>query len=141
MTLSFSFFFFFQAEDGIRDVAVTGVQTCALPILGHPATVYDDGATVDRHWVSHRGQMTQGSTRVAISATPMPPARCSGGRHAGSSAANIGTDRSAFRRTHNAGRCDENTSRSPRFHRARRATRTTITRRLPGASDVLMTPA
>jgi len=26
------FFFFFQAEDGIRDVAVTGVQTCALPI-------------------------------------------------------------------------------------------------------------
>src|SRR2546422_185925 len=30
---SFSYlFFFFQAEDGIRDVAVTGVQTCALPI-------------------------------------------------------------------------------------------------------------
>src|SRR2546429_3282765 len=28
----FYFFFFFQAEDGIRDVAVTGVQTCALPI-------------------------------------------------------------------------------------------------------------
>src|SRR2546429_1618977 len=27
-------FFFFQAEDGIRDVAVTGVQTCALPIYG-----------------------------------------------------------------------------------------------------------
>src|SRR2546429_3620113 len=27
-------FFFFQAEDGIRDVAVTGVQTCALPISG-----------------------------------------------------------------------------------------------------------
>src|SRR5205809_7008659 len=26
-------FFFFQAEDGIRAVAVTGVQTCALPIL------------------------------------------------------------------------------------------------------------
>src|SRR5205809_2613197 len=29
---SFRVFFFFQAEDGIRDVAVTGVQTCALPI-------------------------------------------------------------------------------------------------------------
>src|SRR6266853_4464326 len=28
----FSFFFFFQAEDGIRDLTVTGVQTCALPI-------------------------------------------------------------------------------------------------------------
>src|SRR2546429_2072804 len=28
--------FFFQAEDGIRDVAVTGVQTCALPIFHIP---------------------------------------------------------------------------------------------------------
>src|SRR3712207_8228092 len=27
-------FFFFQAEDGIRDIGVTGVQTCALPIFG-----------------------------------------------------------------------------------------------------------
>src|SRR6266496_5790058 len=30
------FFFFFQAEDGIRDLYVTGVQTCALPICRHP---------------------------------------------------------------------------------------------------------
>src|SRR2546430_6019225 len=30
--LSIIFFFFFQAEDGIRDLTVTGVQTCALPI-------------------------------------------------------------------------------------------------------------
>src|SRR2546430_13005069 len=29
------FFFFFQAEDGIRDLTVTGVQTCALPIYEH----------------------------------------------------------------------------------------------------------
>src|SRR2546427_6771073 len=29
---SFDVFFFFQAEDGIRDLTVTGVQTCALPI-------------------------------------------------------------------------------------------------------------
>src|SRR5438105_5948878 len=29
----FIFFFFFQAEDGIRDPLVTGVQTCALPIF------------------------------------------------------------------------------------------------------------
>src|SRR6266478_10253158 len=28
----FFFLFFFQAEDGIRDLTVTGVQTCALPI-------------------------------------------------------------------------------------------------------------
>src|SRR5260370_23059880 len=32
LILYFSFFFFFQAEDGIRDSSVTGVQTCALPI-------------------------------------------------------------------------------------------------------------
>src|SRR5260221_3682221 len=30
---SVNLFFFFQAEDGIRDHCVTGVQTCALPIL------------------------------------------------------------------------------------------------------------
>src|SRR2546430_13465510 len=30
--MSIVFFFFFQAEDGIRDLTVTGVQTCALPI-------------------------------------------------------------------------------------------------------------
>src|SRR5699024_12190600 len=29
-------YFFFQAEDGIRDRNVTGVQTCALPILASP---------------------------------------------------------------------------------------------------------
>src|SRR5947208_12811049 len=32
--LSLFMFFFFQAEDGIRDDLVTGVQTCALPIYG-----------------------------------------------------------------------------------------------------------
>src|SRR2546427_9595647 len=33
-TIWFCVFFFFQAEDGIRDLTVTGVQTCALPIFG-----------------------------------------------------------------------------------------------------------
>ena len=33
MGIFVSLFFFFQAEDGIRDLIVTGVQTCALPIL------------------------------------------------------------------------------------------------------------
>src|SRR5688572_32641998 len=33
MGACFVVFFFFQAEDGIRDFTVTGVQTCALPIL------------------------------------------------------------------------------------------------------------
>src|SRR2546425_4453847 len=32
LIVSFCLFFFFQAEDGIRDKLVTGVQTCALPI-------------------------------------------------------------------------------------------------------------
>src|SRR5437762_13910084 len=32
MVFDMFFFFFFQAEDGIRDTSVTGVQTCALPI-------------------------------------------------------------------------------------------------------------
>src|SRR5688572_33457513 len=31
----YSVLFFFQAEDGIRDLTVTGVQTCALPICQH----------------------------------------------------------------------------------------------------------
>src|SRR2546430_4404072 len=49
-------FFFFQAEDGIRDLTVTGVQTCALPISAndyaarkaHPADagrLYDPAAS------------------------------------------------------------------------------------------------
>src|SRR6266478_5591832 len=45
------FFFFFQAEDGIRDLTVTGVQTCALPIWSrfHGGRVADhaDGVAVD----------------------------------------------------------------------------------------------
>src|SRR2546430_9512802 len=32
VSTSLLYFFFFQAEDGIRDLTVTGVQTCALPI-------------------------------------------------------------------------------------------------------------
>src|SRR5256885_5244405 len=36
------FFFFFQAEDGIRDYKVTGVQTCALPIYPAGRTEPDD---------------------------------------------------------------------------------------------------
>src|SRR5256884_2449377 len=40
------YFFFFQAEDGIRDVAVTGVQTCALPISrGEGADRLDERAS------------------------------------------------------------------------------------------------
>src|SRR5207248_8936339 len=43
------FFFFFQAEDGIRDRTVTGVQTCALPIFEAERRALEphDGAAVD----------------------------------------------------------------------------------------------
>src|SRR5690349_24236388 len=44
------FIFFFQAEDGIRDLYVTGVQTCALPIFqcwGRWSTGAASAATVD----------------------------------------------------------------------------------------------
>src|SRR2546430_7518667 len=41
--MSFTFFFF-QAEDGIRDLTVTGVQTCALPIYPHLGAVQDPAA-------------------------------------------------------------------------------------------------
>src|SRR3989449_9171625 len=47
------FFFFFQAEDGIRDVAVTGVQTCALPICG--VVLVHGGAIVAQHAPFRRG--------------------------------------------------------------------------------------
>src|SRR5437762_9665087 len=39
MIFLFFIFFFFQAEDGIRDTSVTGVQTCALPILSASQTI------------------------------------------------------------------------------------------------------
>src|SRR5256885_3913148 len=42
---SILFFFFFQAEDGIRDYKVTGVQTCALPIWAGEGLILS--------WISH----------------------------------------------------------------------------------------
>src|SRR2546427_9139177 len=39
------FVFFFQAEDGIRDLTVTGVQTCALPIWRQDACTARRGGT------------------------------------------------------------------------------------------------
>src|SRR6476660_10393405 len=42
------FFFFFQAEDGIRDDLVTGVQTCALPICIDAAIRLDSSTARDQ---------------------------------------------------------------------------------------------
>src|SRR3989441_11909444 len=57
------FFFFFQAEDGIRDKLVTGVQTCALPISESQvlATLYRT-ITPERLW---RGKFTKPVGRPA----------------------------------------------------------------------------
>src|SRR6266542_1551947 len=49
-------FFFFQAEDGIRDATVTGVQTCALPIYcggGGGTTVYSDNFETATGWTTN----------------------------------------------------------------------------------------
>src|SRR5688572_33152893 len=40
--------FFFQAEDGIRDLTVTGVQTCALPICDDGKGGHTGGAPLDK---------------------------------------------------------------------------------------------
>src|SRR5690606_41196841 len=47
------FFFFFQAEDGIRDFHVTGVQTCALPILRPMAALCPTRCDT---WLVHAGR-------------------------------------------------------------------------------------
>src|SRR5437773_7040600 len=47
LILYYDYFFFFQAEDGIRDRDVTGVQTCALPIyLGRRGSLLSDRPSV-----------------------------------------------------------------------------------------------
>src|SRR5256885_7466853 len=52
----FCFFFFFQAEDGIRDYKVTGVQTCALPISQCGGVVLPGGIReLSRKWPSDFG--------------------------------------------------------------------------------------
>src|SRR5690349_20992416 len=53
---SMLWFFFFQAEDGIRDLYVTGVQTCALPIFaqGHPER---DRQKPEAAWDGVRGSL------------------------------------------------------------------------------------
>src|SRR2546422_7603772 len=58
-------FFFFQAEDGIRDVAVTGVQTCALPISAEPIV---NGQRNDTLYRLARALRARGLTPQAIKA-------------------------------------------------------------------------
>src|SRR2546426_8725438 len=47
----FAFIFFFQAEDGIRDYKVTGVQTCALPISTRAPVAVGAKLTPRKQWL------------------------------------------------------------------------------------------
>src|SRR5437588_3101003 len=72
--ICFFFFFFFQAEDGIRDHCVTGVQTCALPILRRddppvPERIHDEAIPV--------------TVELILRATPQCRAQLDGPRHRG----------------------------------------------------------
>src|SRR5256885_6260175 len=63
------FFFFFQAEDGIRDYKVTGVQTCALPIWGratrNPRTIVRRRLATERdNFVTHSPRRRSGASRA-----------------------------------------------------------------------------
>src|SRR6516162_2558063 len=58
-----SFFFFFQAEDGIRDYKVTGVQTCALPISRHSASTRCTCSQIERSAESVSMSSDRKSTR------------------------------------------------------------------------------
>src|SRR5437588_7958575 len=70
--------FFFQAEDGIRDHCVTGVQTCALPILVLGEQVFDPAADAallvvcgDEH--GHVGQPKLRERTAALVSPQVPP--------------------------------------------------------------------
>ena len=64
------FFFFFQAEDGIRDHCVTGVQTCALPIYAMRAAPADPG-TAWRGW-RRASWASDGPRRLRATGTRWP---------------------------------------------------------------------
>src|SRR5256885_6585822 len=60
-------FFFFQAEDGIRDYKVTGVQTCALPISGVEVVAFYDTAGAAAE-VARRRDASLGAVAGALAA-------------------------------------------------------------------------
>src|SRR2546430_8095972 len=62
------FSFFFQAEDGIRDLTVTGVQTCALPIL--TITLPDLGPSFSAQPITAGNSQTVRATAGRFTVTP-----------------------------------------------------------------------
>src|SRR5215211_8772596 len=71
------FFFFFQAEDGIRDHCVTGVQTCALPILLGGAAAR--GGVGGRALPAGRRRAREGARALDPGKGARPPARAPAG--------------------------------------------------------------
>src|SRR3989442_5493547 len=93
LQICYRLFFFCQAEDGIRDADVTGVQTCALPIsggqsllpaapLGGVSSREGDSAPPRGPWPRRQSGRESGrlhrwtrvqSTRSAVESLPKPP--------------------------------------------------------------------
>src|SRR5690606_40428860 len=69
---TFYAFFFFQAEDGIRDFHVTGVQTCALPIFAEPAPKVTATSPSPARAVIPRSAARVESTPVVMAMFPVP---------------------------------------------------------------------
>src|SRR5690606_35431334 len=61
-----SYVFFFQAEDGIRDFHVTGVQTCALPIFGIEQPLRAADAIMNEHRIRHLPVLHGGALRGVL---------------------------------------------------------------------------
>src|SRR2546430_4701101 len=64
-----SVFFFFQAEDGIRDLTVTGVQTCALPIC---VALELEGLSERERFPEGHHRRTQARLATSFMAAPEP---------------------------------------------------------------------
>src|SRR5580692_4189466 len=74
----FCFVFFFQAEDGIRDLTVTGVQTCALPIFPVHVSLQQSPSTVHlepdgKQHLSPEQLSLQHSSLFPLHVAPFPP--------------------------------------------------------------------
>src|SRR6266403_5008010 len=68
-----SFVFFFQAEDGIRDLYVTGVQTCALPIYCSACHKRSSASCGSRARTSRLSEALCSCSRLAATCAPMYP--------------------------------------------------------------------
>src|SRR5260370_39963336 len=104
------YFFFFQAEDGIRDSSVTGVQTCALPIwyLDLPGPFGDA--------ILSEGQRVSRGQAISLDRERLRPGGCHRERHCEDSApAGAGHDGEAGPRVLQAVECHQ---REPGTRRA-----------------------